>query len=249
MPELFRRRCAASCVLLCLACCPVGAVAQSAVEARPFVYGLVRGPLGRPMPSVQVLAARGFRGNDVVARSRTDDSGVFVLGPVPVGERYRVLARQPGYTVSSAEVALHEDHPAARVELRVYEARVVRGRVVDPDGAPVQGASVLATKDHGGFAGGLLPPECKTDAQGRFELEGVPIGDCVVRAWLPGLALRQHWLNTAQDAEVELQLLRGPGLRIDVAVEGVPAEVLAETQVFVYPAGALPRDRAADTWR
>lgn len=211
------------------ACVPVLAQAPKGT-----VEGRVLGPLGEPLPNVEVVATHDPRDSTVLAKTRTDGEGMFVIGRLPTDRGCIVLASLPGLTTAGDYASLSPTTPHAGLELRLWEANTLRGRVVDPQGAPVVDAVVLGTKDYTSFAGAFRPPETRTDAKGLFELPGVPLGDCVVRVWKPGFLLREHELVATEDKTLEVQLAPGEGTQLAVYARGLPDEVLAQTTVRIY---------------
>lgn len=200
------------------------------------VDGRVLGPDGRPMPNVEVLAKARYQDDAILAKTRSDGDGMFVLSRLADDGTIWVTAQPPGHTLSIAGAKLTPEQPFAGVELRVYEANTLRGRIVDPEGQPVAGASVLGCKDMTWFHGQTMPVETTSDADGRFELRGVPIGDCVVRAWAPGFVLREYWLTALADSDLEMPpLLREDGTTLTIAVDGLTADEAAKTAVWLYP--------------
>lgn len=176
-----------TCVLVLLAATlPAQAPAQ---PADGLLEGRVLGPLGEPMVGIEVRAVCWPDVATTTGRTRTDGEGMFVLGHLPRRTAW-VFATSPGHTVGFEVGRLSAERAADAVTMRLWPANTLRGRVVDADGDPVVGAEVLGTKDFTWFEGGFRVPECTTGADGRFELPGAPIGDCVLRAWAPGFVLR-----------------------------------------------------------
>lgn len=72
------------------------ALAQSPGEApcspTGTVEGRVLGPLGEPMPNVEVIATHDPRGQEVLAKTRTDGEGMFVMARLPIERGCCVLA-------------------------------------------------------------------------------------------------------------------------------------------------------------
>ncbi|HEY3397024.1 MAG TPA: carboxypeptidase-like regulatory domain-containing protein, partial [Armatimonadota bacterium] len=123
----------------------------------------------QPVPQVLVIA----RGTDrPLATATTDADGQVLLGPLPGGTalrlsaggrwRYLVAAEEwEGLTVTPAAGAIQQLPP-----LRLNpQGRSLKGWVGDAAGQPVAGALV--------YARGVEEP-AKTDAQGNFELTGLP---------------------------------------------------------------------------
>ena len=198
------------------------------------IEGRVRGPLGEPVPNVEVVATHDPRNAAVLAKTRTDGEGMFVIGRLPTDRGCLVLTSLPGHTTAGEYASLSATTPHAGLELRLWEANTLRGRVVDPQGAPVVDAVVLGTKDYTWFAGAFRPPETRTDAKGAFELPGVPLGDCVVRVWKPGFLLWEHDLVATEDKTLEVQLAPGEGTQLAVYARGLPDESFAQTTVHVH---------------
>ncbi len=213
---------------LLITCVPVLAQAPKGT-----IEGRVLGPLGDPLPNVEVVATYNPRGTAVVAKSRTDGEGMFVIGRLPTDQGCIVLARLPNHTTAVGYASLGPTTPQVGIELRLWEANTLRGRVVDPLGKPVVDAAVLGTKDCTGVDSGFLPPETRTDAKGQFELPGVPIGDCVVRVWRPGFELREHELVAPADTTLEVPLAPGDGTQLAIYAKGLPDELLAQTVVHI----------------
>ena len=207
--------------------------APAAAAETGIVEGRVLGPLGEPMVAVEVWAADWRAPDQVIARTRTDGEGMFVLGKVPL-RTVSLLATAPGFATALGSASLAPDEPRAGATLRLWEANTLRGRVRDAEGKPVAGAHVLGTRDYTWFDGRFRPPEVRSDAAGRFELTGVPIGDCVVRAWAEGFVLREYWLSTFADADIEVPLERGNGVQLSIRAEGLPTGVQPPPEVSIY---------------
>jgi len=217
-------------VAIGLAC--AGVAAQESA-ANGVVEGRVLGQQGEPMPNVEVWAADWRAYDRPLAKTRTDGEGMFVLARLPL-RAVSFLAATPGLTTALDGVSLSPEQPRGGVQLRLWEANTLRGRVVDADGRPVAGACVLGTRDFTWFDGAFRSPEATTGDDGRFALQGVPIGDGVVRAWAPGFVLRELALTAVADTDVEVKLERGPGVCLALRTEGLPAEVFGSTEVRVY---------------
>ncbi|MBK8101083.1 MAG: carboxypeptidase regulatory-like domain-containing protein [Planctomycetes bacterium] len=208
--------------------------AQATPPATGTAEGRVLGPLGEPMIGIEVRAAIHPALDITVAKTRTDGQGMFVLGRLPA-QTVTLMATVPGHTLAVGSVSLSVDRPGDVVQLRLWPANTLRGRVVDTDGTPVTGAVVLGTRDFTWFDGRFRSPEMQTDADGRFELAGVPIGDCVLRVWAPGFVMQEQSLVALTDQEVDVQLARGDGDVVSVRVTGLPLEACANSRIRVYP--------------
>ena len=162
-----------------------GAVAaQDLVLIPPNRYGGVRGRVleadgERGAQDVRVfLEAELLTGLDVTGRNfsqgvvaitRTDSAGFFEFESVPTGDIRVVADRQSTFEESSASAFLVEGEELDLTLLLPGVGRTVMGIVVDALGNPVADAAV---------AGG--PTLTRTDADGMFTIEGLPLGPVTI---------------------------------------------------------------------
>ncbi|MGC4114602.1 MAG: carboxypeptidase-like regulatory domain-containing protein [Myxococcales bacterium] len=119
-----------------------------------------------PAPLAKVTVASR---NGTFAEVRPDKDGRFQAGPFPRGELW-VFASAPGLLPDYARLPRHGE-----LELTLHTARTVVGHVREGP-QPVSKASVELT-------GGKKPLKAVTDAEGRFQFEGVRPGTFEVQAW------------------------------------------------------------------
>ena len=205
-----------------------------AQESKGVIEGRVLGPRGEPMPNIEVTATVDPYSAPILAKTRTDGDGMFVLARVPA-QGCAVLARLPGHATARVYAGLSAELPAAGVHMRLWPANTLRGRVMDPAGKPLAGVSVCGTKDHAWFDGEFLAPQITTDDSGRFELPGVPIGDCVVRAFAPGFAMLERRLSAVADTTLDLVLRPGDETKITLTTHGLPQAAMPTAAVRIYP--------------
>lgn len=196
-------------------------------------------------------------GGDSTPKTRTDSDGAFDLPDVPAGRRRLVVLHKDLAMPAFVDLTIEEGDNARDVALR---GTTIRGRVLQGDGSPLQGAAVSVDVDGGAadaaaeladaaavvgdLFGTTQRREVRTDADGRFELRGVRAGrDLRVEA-----SARMHTNATARVAAllegtdrdgVELRL--GPAGRIRVKSSQPMAAVTAE---WAGP-GALPEGSRA----
>jgi protocatechuate 3,4-dioxygenase beta subunit len=80
-----------------------------------------------------------------------------------------VTVRAPGFPPVSLRVEVKAGETAS-MDVRLVPGHALVGTVTGPDGRPVAGAEVHAIGPDGAWAG------AKSDAEGRFRLEGLPLG-------------------------------------------------------------------------
>src|SRR5262249_26374112 len=121
------------------------------------------------------------------------------------------------------------DVALARLDLaRLAGERVVRGRVLGPEGSPVAGATVepqmFDTEAFRGFSPGILDPLAATDLQGRFLLtSSSPIRSVHVRVEGRGLAPR-IFADLRPGKASTLRLARGVELKGRLLEAEAPVE-------------------------
>ncbi len=188
-----------------------------------------------PSASTASGAARGRFGSVT-----TEGDGSYRSTPLPPGDAVRVHVRARGYR-SVQQVAGEVGTGPADVEIRLQPGGAVRGVVRGPDGTPRRDAwvSVHAVASRGDHAPAASKDatneeraaahETLSDPQGRFELDGLPLGAplCVVAAdstfgaseELCGMRLSA----SAPDAECTLLLRHGTSAEIRLlGPDGVP---------------------------
>ena len=125
---------------------------------------------GQPLAEAEVFAnSREDRLAGAPARAVSGADGRFVIADRRAGAKVDLSATRTGYlsaTLSGVEAPTGEP-----VVLTLRPATRVGGRVVDPGGTPIAGASLMLWTQ-AGFGGG----DGRSDDQGRFVIEGVGPG-------------------------------------------------------------------------
>lgn len=138
-------------------------------------------------------------------RARSDEDGTFAFD-LPAGtwelsvmEETHVTAAPVVFTIPGSDEAL---------ELVCMRAATVHGRVLDPGGAPVEGASVFHDADTSQVVTALMsapsPDATRSGVDGSFALLGLPPGSLTISA--------SHEEFAKASAS---QLVAGPGERLD----------------------------------
>ncbi len=167
---------------------------------------------GRPIPGAKVLATTapwdlhlamgperaGIPG--VLSTSgRTDENGKVRLGPL-APETYGVVAIAKGYVNASVDRLVVAAGRVRTVALHLVEGVSVRGRVVDAEGAGIEGATVM------GFAQPSFHSSLstRTTADGTFVLDGLRKSGYMFVAWDP--AHGQAMAPGAAPGSIEMKL-------------------------------------------
>jgi hypothetical protein len=179
---------------------------------------VVRATDGGPIAGAEVLWADGVGERRHVRRATSDAAGRFALeGLSRSSTMFDVVARAPGwFAVGAVESGAGENGAVEGVvgpTFRAQPTRTVSGRVTGPDGAGVAGAIVALVWIGADEALGF-PDEVRTDAQGRYRIEGVPQdvhGRVLVRTEKDGLGHADATVDDSDGKPVEMADLRLPG--------------------------------------
>lgn len=235
---LVREQCAPTPVTI-----PAGSVAVTALEdiAPPSaqsayrVEGVVVDVLGAPIARARVVVSLSG-GADV--RTACDGSGQFVAGNLQ-HRPLRVTAHADGYSADGTWIRVgpwvrgREDSEGGfeaclRIELR--DAVVVAGLVRDSDGAPCVGAHVVVD------AKPLLEhseSHTTTDANGRYRLEHVPVGDVRIAVLAPHHVVAKTTLRLVAPVVQDFDLAAGQSATYRVTVEGARDEDWPRVRAWV----------------
>jgi protocatechuate 3,4-dioxygenase beta subunit len=155
-------------------------------------------------------------------RAATRSDGTFSVETVEPG-RYRVSAQAAGYrTGEIGPVEVRDGEETSAVEIRLEAGRELRGRVVDPRGGAVAGASVIAAPA-GSLQRTAFP--VTTDVNGAFILTAPSDGGLDVVAIARGYApARASGVVPDDSAEIVLRVSAGGRIRVRV-IDGAGAAV------------------------
>lgn len=197
-------------------------------ERMASLYGQVVDPEGRPLRGLHVFLVDGTSmgrssrvferaveptpGGYTVEVAATDGRGVFGFRRVQdrpylvrvVDPRTRSVQTYPDVPTSTPLERLVFDPRAA--------SRTVRGSIVDHFARPVADAEVaisICTLDGRGFSHSMRGNRTRSDATGRFELEGVPRRGVEVDVWMPSAegGSIAKWSSPAEDVEDEVRIV------------------------------------------
>jgi len=187
------------------------------------VCGTVRGPLFDPIVNAEVAVYTPDW--QLLREGRTDGSGQYAFSGLGSGWVY-VCARAPGLTRGcNFSRPLGGDASPVVLDVRMFDAAAVEGRVLDEDGAPIAGAQVMASLDEAWQILQKGPIEqVSTDVEGRYRLPNAPLGNIAVRASADGYELGEARLDLRDDASVDVTLQKGVGRTLEITVKGVPPE-------------------------
>ncbi len=215
------------------------------------VLGKVVDTEGNPVTGAQVelrwpLDQSDFRSplDTPATAAATDDQGAFTLPATAPGE-YEVGVRHTEY---SERPVTRVDVPAGESDFEIGDFTLVAGATIDgvvtgAEGKPVAGATVLS---RGAYrAGGSPTRTARTDAEGRFRLDGLSsdLADLSVRATGYPLLVRAG-VRTNADEPVLIELKPGAsvgGRVLDNGGNGVAGILVSLRIERNYRTGGDPR--------
>ena len=152
------------------------------------VRGVLRDDLGELAGGLEVRCSRlasGTMGDLRLSerRARSAEDGTFAFDLTAGTWELSVMEETH---VTAAPVVLTVPGTDEVLELVCMRAATVRGRVLDPEGAPVEGASVFFDADTSQVVTALMsapsPDSTRSGAGGAFTLLGLPPGDLTISA-------------------------------------------------------------------
>ena len=210
------------------------------------LYGVVTGPDGTPVGGAFVWPI-GVRGGQVVPPERSDARGRYEVAGL-AGGLYDVAARADGFAPSLAPDVVLSARNETRLDVALQPGARVTGRLVDAKEAPLAGRIALGEVSGHATPGVLLDRlVAQTDADGRFVLDAVPVGDHALGANAPGQAPKRVELSVAgTQRQLDLGDVRmESGLTIRGRVRTPSGEAVADASVQAYPTSSrsstLPR--------
>ncbi len=171
-------------------------------------------------------ARGGAAGADAQSVSVQSADGAFAIDDVPAG-RWSVVATSKGYQAGrTSGIEVTEGETTGGVEVRLAAGTFVKGRVVDAtSNAPVANASVTITAAGARPGPGAVMTDAAggdvtSDADGRFEIEGVAKGRQPLHVTHPDYTDVTQTVQVGEDgATVEVRMTAGGVLTGTVASE------------------------------
>lgn len=188
------------------------------------------------------------RGGYFVAPVISDENGNYSVEELPAG-RYWVLATAPGYFSIETPIEIGAGAETLNLPLRSDSSLaegdgVIRGVVTDPLGEPIYRSTVNASSLNSD--GQYTYRWVLTDADGVFEMSGLPVGEWDVNIGSGSIEVAPVDLSvtlTSLDPVVELDVVLGAANRITGVIDlsTVPAEGTYGLELVVFDAatGAL----------
>jgi hypothetical protein len=202
------------------------------VEADGTVTGQVVDPTGSPVAGAAVYAQRRGRGGwGRRFSAKSDPEGRFAIEGLPEG-RYDVVATHPGYAAARAEAI---PSGTQSVLLQLAAGARLRGTVKDRNSsAPVVAFTISIQRVRGPLERDSLSSHAFMDAQGQYEVSGLPPGSYSAVAagygYAPSHEIQFSISEALEEKTVDLQLERG-GELIGTVVDAKSGAPLSGAQV------------------
>jgi len=174
--------------------------------------------------------------------TKTDSSGRFALDP-KINAKVRLAVRAGGFAPLDVERTISETRPDVG-DLVVQSGVIVEGRVLDHLGRPVQGAEVRRRRPSSGpmafFMGRGGAVAAKTDAQGNFRVDTLPVGTWNLRVTSEIAPDKDEAGETSRAGEVVrgIQIQLEEGFEIAGLLTGVPATDAGKLRMAAVPRGS-----------
>jgi len=212
-------------------------VAISLARGAP-IAGRVVDAAGKPVANARVVATSASEPFPVVDPRRdgvvTGADGAFAFPTLSAGT-WRLTASDPGHgPATSPPLVVDGVHPRTGVELVVTDGGVVRGKVVDTNGRPVEAAEVRVVAR--GHVDWRARRQALTGNDGAFEIRGLPLRamDVVASHDTGASAIVPADLTATREIELMLKLdVTGEivGIVVDKAHQPIgDAQVYAEPE-------------------
>jgi hypothetical protein len=217
-----------------------GAIGTLTIALPPgySISGRVIDAAGRLIAGAEVLVADGLGGAGTGgARLQTDVTGAFTMPGLGTGEHTLLVSDGEHAPATSPPIEIR-DRSVAGVEIAMSAGAAIAGAVVTADHAPVASATIRLVGG-GGPGTRTVYRELTSDAQGRFEVRGLPPMRLHAQAESNRATSDTVEVDLAGGAMArELTLLLDAGGQISGVVVDPAGHALAEVEVTAYREGA-----------
>lgn len=238
-----------------------------AVEVRHFEYESVAiGPLhpGSGAIAVTLRPARWLLFEAISVEGRSLDNPLLRLriGETEVatfaeGRRRRTLPVPTGALAGELILPGHEPLPVSWPpgsgscdlgSLVFHRGTGLLIRVLDPEGSPVEGASIWIRESGDARANRRLelPPRPETSETGTFRIGALPATALDVHVQRAGLLSRKEEVRTVEGSEIELVVALARGGRLRGVLLGVEGAPLSAATIATSPLGDFARTNGLD---
>jgi hypothetical protein len=210
----------------------------AAQEPTCRLEGQVVDPLQQPVANAEVTASVD---GEVLARTHSDGSGLFVFGRLP----YRVVvvqARAAGPDIGAGWFDLL-GLPRQFVRIPTMPARAVTGVVQNEDEEPVAGAWIVSAPSWPNGPNDATPlatSMVRANARGEFTLTHVPFGHNLLRAWAPEHEVGEDAVDGCKPSAVRLQVVRRARQERAFALDAGPEQLAAARLQVTVSLGGYP---------
>jgi beta-lactamase regulating signal transducer with metallopeptidase domain len=139
-------------------------------------------------------------------KTRTDENGRFLLTRISRPREDEIFVQAKGSSPAGQRATPGKGADAPHLTFTLLPGHTATGRVVDPKGNPIEGATLQAirtadlSRDWNYFG-----KRVKSDAEGRFTLENLPASGVTADAWKEGYSsVRRTPINV--DGETEIRM-------------------------------------------
>ncbi len=205
----------------------------------------------RPVGGLMVLLMPAARSGGPMGMLTGGGGGGFAMGSTKEDGTYEISGVGPGRYTASVQTGMGGapsggeplEVPKGAVEVRhdiVLPDTGIRGQVVDEEGRPVTGATVLALAAGGGKLTDIgsamegIGGQSFTDDEGRFSLTGMKAGAWTLRVQASGFGTEVvENVNAAEGASGDVRVVLRRGTEVTVRVVGPDGSPVAGANIFL----------------
>ena len=168
--------------------------AKKVLERGVEIAGTVLDNDGKPVAGARVSTVETTHVvNDYGVTTKTDAAGKFRLAHVPNREPATVTVTAAGHAPEMFEVDVTKGVPPAQ-SVVLSPGRTIRGRVVDPDGRPLEGVTLLVRGCRNKHS---INPKATSDNDGKFAIKDAPPDEVRFHVFKDGYTYRMDVALTA----------------------------------------------------